>query len=154
MEMRSVVVGIVVAVVVGAGLTGAVTAFDKLVGPDPPEVNVERINESYAAVSWTTDRPTQGTLSTFTQHRCDGSWVGVNTINDSSRSRTHLVVAPIYELNRSHVNRTRASLPNDSYSKQYMQATPKRYEVTVAVNGDGSAASKTVLERNLSRTCG
>ncbi|WP_435077047.1 hypothetical protein [Halococcus sp. AFM35] len=154
METRSVVIGIVVAVVVGAGVAGVATAFDRLVGPDPPEVSVERINESHAAVSWTTDRPTRGTLSTLTQHRCNGSWVGVNTINDSSRSRTHLVVAPIYELNRSHVNRTRASLPNDSYAKQYMQAPPKRYEVTVTVHGDGSAASKTVFKRTLSRACG
>jgi hypothetical protein len=154
METRSVVLGVVLAVVVGAGFAGAATAFDTLVGPDPPEVSVERINESHAAVSWTTDRPTRGTLSTLTQHRCNGSWVGVNTINDSSRSRTHLVIAPIYELNRSHVNRTRASLADDSYSKQYMQTPPKRYEVTVAVHGDGSAASKTIYRRTLARTCG
>ena len=153
MEKRSVVLGVLITILVGAGLAGAATAVDKLVGPDTPEVHVERINDTHAAVSWTTDRPTHGTLSTLTQHQCNGSWIGINTVNDSSVSRSHLVIAPIYDLNRSRMNQTQAILPKNSYTRQYMEAPPKRYQVTVGVDGDGSGASKEILTRNLSQTC-
>jgi hypothetical protein len=152
MEKRSIILGMIIAVVVVAGLTGASTAIDKLNGPDTLEVAVERINDTHAAVSWTTEKPANGTLYTYTQHRCNGSWIAVNSVDDTF-SRSHLVVAPIYELNRSRINQTRMNLSEENPLKQYMRRPPTRWKVGVSVQKDGSGAGKEIIQRNLSQTC-
>lgn len=141
-----VIVGIVV-----AGLTGASMAVDRVDGPNTLTVSVERINNTYAAVSWTTDEPTYGTLYTSTQHQCNGSWIAINSVDDSSFSRTHLVIAPIYELNRSRIELTR--MKQESSFKQYMKRPPVRWHVVVEASKNGTGAQKTIIQRNLTQTC-
>ena len=84
MERRSVILGVLITILVGAGLAGAATVVDKLNGLDSLEVTVEQINDTHTAISWTVDRPTTGTLSTYIQHQCNRSWVAINAINDST----------------------------------------------------------------------
>ena len=153
MERKSVILGVLITILLGVGLAGAATAVDKLNGPGALEVTVERINDTHAAVSWTTDEPTHGTLYTLTQHRCNGSWVGINSVNDSTFSRTHLVIAPIYDLNKSRINQTRMNLSEENPFKQSMRKPPTRWKVTVDAFKDGSGASKEIIQRNLSQTC-
>lgn len=152
MERKSVVVGILIAGLVVAGFAGATTAIDRLNGPGSLEVGVERINDTHAAVSWTTEKPANGILTTYVQFRCSGSWTAVNSINDSSFSRSHLVVAPIYDLNKSQVKATLADIP-ENVAKKYRGVPPKQYKVTAEVYEDGSGASKEIIQRNLSQTC-
>ncbi|MFC6960774.1 hypothetical protein ACFQJ8_01570 [Halocatena marina] len=116
-------------------------------------MTVERINSTHAAVSWTTKEPAHGHLDTYVQFRCNDSWYGVDHINDSSLSRTHLVVAPIYELNSSQVNQTIANASENDSIKQYEGESPSRYEVVASAYLDGSGAYKTIVERNLSQAC-
>lgn len=91
-------------------------------------------------MSWTTETPVNGTLYTSIQPGCNEPSLSVNRVNSSTASRTHLVIAPIYQLNQSHVNQTLASLPNDSPFTQYRGTAPVRYEVTASVQKDGSLA--------------
>jgi hypothetical protein len=155
MDRKSVVVGLLIAGLAVTGFTGATTAIDTLNGPDTLAVDVERINETHAAVSWATEKPTHGTLTTFTQHRCNGSWVGVKTINDSSFSRTHLVIAPIYALNTSQIQQTRQNVfATNNPLTEYMKHPPVRYKVSVHVHrNSGSGATKEILQRPLTQTC-
>lgn len=153
MDRRSVLVGMVIAGVVIAGIAGVGTAIDKLNGPGTPEVTVERINDTHAAVSWTTETPANGTLYTFIQPRCNESWLSVARVNGSTLSRTHLVVAPIYTLNRSDVNQTFANLSNDSSFTQYRGTQPVRYKVNAEVWKDGSVAGKTIYTKNITDNC-
>lgn len=55
MEIKTIVVGVVLGMVIVAGPIGALAAIDELNGPDAPDASVERINDTHAAVSWTTD---------------------------------------------------------------------------------------------------
>jgi hypothetical protein len=153
MKRKSLVVGIVIGIVVVVGGIGAATAFDRLVAPGTPEVTVERINDTHAAVIWTTDVPTHGHLSTSIQAQCDGSWLTINSINDSSLSRTHHVIAPIYELNRSRIQPTLARFSENSSLHKYSWESPVRYEVSVSVYRDGSGAGKTIYSRTLNQSC-
>lgn len=151
MGKRSLILGMVIVGVVVAGATGASMAVDKVDGPNALTVSVERINNTHAAVSWTTDEATHGTLYTSTQHQCNGSWIAINSINASSFSRSHLVIAPIYELNRSRIELTRMKQENSF--KQYMKRPPVRWHVGVEASKNGTAASKIIIQRNLSQTC-
>ncbi len=153
MEKRSIIVGVFLALVVVAGLTGASMAIDKVNGPDALAVTVERVNDTYAAVSWTTDEPTYGTLHTYTQHRCNGSWIAIKSVDDSAYSRSHLVIAPIYELNKSRINQTRMNLLEENPLKQEMKRPPTRWKVGVSAYKNGSGAGKTIITRTLSQTC-
>lgn len=153
MEKRSIIFGMVVAVVVVAGLSGVSMAIDEVNGPDSLAVTVERLNETHAAVSWTTDEPTYGTLNTYTQHRCNGSWIAINSVDDSSFSRSHLVIAPIYELNNSRITRTRMNLLEESPLKKYMKRPPTRWKVGVSAYKNGSGAGKEIVQRTLGQAC-
>lgn len=153
MEKRSLILGMVIVGIVVAGVTGASMAIDKVDGPDALAVTVERINETHAAVSWTTDEPTYGTLYTYTQHRCNGSWIAINSVNDSSFSRSHLVIAPVYELNESRIEQTRMNLLKENPFKQSMKRPPTRWKVGVAAYKNGSGAGKTLIKHTLSQTC-
>lgn len=152
MQRTSVVVGIILGVVVVVGLIGASAAYDKLSGPSMLDVTVERINSTHAAVAWTTAEPTHGYITTSVQYRCNASWLGINTVNDSSFTRTHLLVVPIYELNRSQMNETLATIPED-VAEQYQGMSPRRYEVTVVALRDGSGARKTIHSQTLGQAC-
>jgi hypothetical protein len=145
MQRTSIVVGVVIGVVVVVGIVGTSSAVDKLNGPGTPEVSVERINDTHAAVAWTTKKPTQGHLRMYVSRECGPGWgKSITSINDSSFTRTHLVVAPIYDLNKSQVNLSR--VPGNGSLKQY--------QVEVSVFRDSSGASKTILKRNLTQACG
>lgn len=153
MEKRSLILGMVIVGLVVTGVAGASMAIDKIDGPDALAVTVERINDTYAAVSWTTDEPTYGTLYTYTQHRCNGSWIAINSVNDSSFSRSHLVIAPIYDLNESQINQTRRNLPREASLKQYTKRPPTRWKVGVSAYKNGTGAGKTLIKHTLSQTC-
>jgi hypothetical protein len=153
MEKRSLILGMVIVGVVVAGVSGASMVVDKLNGADSLAVTVERINDTYAAVSWTTDEPTYGTLYTSTQHRCNGSFIAINSVNNSSFSRSHLVIAPIYELNESYINQTRRSLQDENPFKQSMKKPPTGWKVAVEAYKNGSGTGKTIIKRTLSQAC-
>ncbi len=152
MEIKTIVVGVVLGMVIVAGPIGTLAAIDELNGPDAPDASVERVNDTHAAVSWTTEEPGYGHLETYVQPECNSSWIGVDTINDSSFDRMHHVVAPIYELNETTTNRTLTNLSED-HDFEYDGGSPKRFKVVASVYTDGSGASETVLQRNLSGTC-
>lgn len=152
MQRKSLIVGIIVGVVVVAGLIGASEAYGTLSGPSTLEVTTERINTTHAAIGWTGGKPTNGHVKTSVQYRCNGSWMTINTINDSSFSREHLVVAPIYELNKSQMKATLANIP-ENVAKKYRGVPPKRYKVIVDVVRDGSEARKTIHKRTLGQVC-
>lgn len=144
MEIRSLIVGIVIAGVVVAGAVGATSVWDSLQGPVITDVSVERLNDTHAAVAWATEKPTYGYISTDVHRHCGSGW-GINMINDSSFTQTHLVIAPIYELNRSRVNQS--SVPGNK--SLWM------YHVTVSAWREprpegASAGIKRILTRNIS----
>ncbi|MFH5802136.1 DUF4184 family protein [Haladaptatus sp. CMAA 1911] len=141
----SVTVGIVIGVTVGVvAAAGAVSTINAVSGIRSPEVTVERINESHAAVSWTTDKPTTGHLRIDVSHHCGPAWgqrIPAKRFNDSSVGKTHLVIAPIYDL-PSDVNRTiGAGKP------------VKWYQVEAVSVGEREVVGTTVINRNLSQTC-
>lgn len=93
--------GVVVGVLV---TTGATALLNELLGISTFDVTVERLNSTHAAISWTTEQPTHGYIKTYVSHQCGPAWgnrTTVNIINDSSLTRTHLIVAPIYDVNAS-----------------------------------------------------
>lgn len=98
----SLAVGIVIGVIVGVvAAAGAASTINAVSGIGSPEVTVERINETHAAVTWTTDKPTSGYLRTDVSHHCGPAWgrrIPAKRFNDSSVTRTHIVIAPIYDL--------------------------------------------------------
>jgi hypothetical protein len=127
------------------GIVGASVTVDKLQGPGTPDVSVERINATHAAVAWTTEKPTNGHLTIYVSRECGRGWgTSIMSINDSSFTPTHLVVAPIYDLNKSQVNLS--NVPGNGSLKQY--------QVDVSVFRDSSGAGKTILKRNLTQACG
>jgi hypothetical protein len=144
MDRTSVILGVIIGLLVVVVPMGASTAFDRLIAPGTPEVTVERINSTHAAVAWTTERPTQGYLRTRVSRECGRGWgKTIKTINDSSFTRTHLVIASIYDLNTSQV--ALASVPGNGSLAQY--------SVVVFVMRDASGAGKVIMTRNLSQTC-
>lgn len=125
---------------------GALTTVDKLNGVGNPNTTVERINNTHAAVTWTTEKPTHGVLKMSVSRQCGSAWgqrETFNKINDSSVTRTHLIIAPIYDLNKSQVNLT--SVPGNGSLKSYQVAT-----VTV---GDMERVGTDIVKRNLSQSC-
>ena len=105
MQRGRVVLGLLVAVGLIAGVAGVSHAIDALQGPEITDTTVKRINDTHAAIAWETDEPTYGYLETHHTTGCAQWGEKVNTINDSAFSREHLVIAPIYGLNRSAANR-------------------------------------------------
>lgn len=140
------VVGIVVGVVAGAvGAAGTAALIDTVSGISSPDVTFERVNDTHAAVTWTTEKPTRGYLITSVSHQCGPAWgnrTTVNRINDSSVTRTHLVIAPIYDL-QSQANRTNVS----------GETSLKWYQVTAMAVGDSETIGTSVVSRNLSGSC-
>lgn len=146
MQRASVGLGILIGAVVVGGIVGAGTAIDSLQGVGTPNTTVERINSTHAAITWTTEKPTHGYLKTSAARQCGPAWgqrKTVNKINDSSLTRTHLIVAPIYDLNKSQVNLT--NIPGNGSLKSYQVAA-----VTV---GETEEVGTSIVKRNLSQTC-
>jgi hypothetical protein len=147
MGNQNIIIEVLLGIVVVVGFLGASTAYDKLVGPGNLDVTVERINATHAAVSWTTDEPTYGYLRASVSYQCGtgGERIITNKINDSSFSRMHLVVAPIYTLNESRGNLAKG--PGNESLKWYK----------VAVWGLGEERSdgyrKVIHNQTLSQTC-
>lgn len=157
MKRSRVIVGLVLVILVVGGLTGAALAFDdlsRLATQHRTEVTVERINETHAAVAWTTEFPTYGYLNTSIQARCGGAWLQIKSINDSSHSRRHRVVAPIYDLNRSRIQPTVASGVDGPW-KQQPWHSPVQYKVTVNTyeDRDPSETPKTFFTGTISQSC-
>ncbi|WP_185715515.1 hypothetical protein [Halocatena pleomorpha] len=142
----SVAVGVVIGVVVGAaGIAGTAATIDMVSGIGSPDVTVERVNDTHAAVTWTTEKPTRGHLTTSVSHQCGPAWgnlTTVNRINDSSVTRSHLVIAPIYDL------QSQANLTNVSG-----ETSPKWYQVTAIAVRDSEMVGTSVVSQNLSETC-
>ena len=142
----SITLGIVIGIIMGvAAAAGAASTINAVSGIGSPDVTVERINETHAAVSWTTDKPTSGYLKTEVSHQCGPAWgnrISTKRFNDTSVTRTHLVVAPIYDL-QSQVNQTTIG-----------GETPlKWYQVKAVSVGEEEVVGTTVVSRNLSQTC-
>lgn len=146
MQRMSVALGVIIGVVVVGGIVGAGTAIDSLQGIGTPNVTVERINSTHAAITWTTEKPTHGYLKASVARQCGPAWgerKAVNKINDSSLSRTHLIVAPIYNVNKSQINLT--NVPGNG---------PLRwYQVSAVTVGDGEEVGTPIVKRNLSQAC-
>jgi hypothetical protein len=126
--------------------TGTTAILNSLLGIGTFDVTVERINSTHAAISWTTEQPTHGYIKTYVSHQCGPAWgnrTTVNIINDSSVTRTHLIVAPIYDVNAS-VNLT--DVPGNGPVKWY------RVEAVSA--GDVERIGMSLVNRNLSQACG
>lgn len=153
MNRKSFVAGIVIGAIVVLGGVGASAAYERLVAPGTPEVTVERINDTHAAIAWSTETPTYGILRTSIQAQCNGLWLTINAINDSSLSRIHHVIAPIYELNTSRIQPTLAKFPENSSLHTYQWESPVRYKVSADVYRDGSGAGKTIHNRTLNQSC-
>lgn len=146
MNKLNFVLGILLGIVVVIGGIGASSAVDTLLGPTITDVTVERLNDTHAAIAWTTENPTHGYVDTYVSQHCgSGWWDGVNSINDSEFTRTHLVVAPIYGLNTSQVNQSRVR-GNGSL---------KKYQVEVSAwdKKESTADYRTIVERNISQAC-
>jgi hypothetical protein len=146
MQRTSILLGILIGVGAVVGVVGASSVVDSLQGPEITDVTVDRLNDTHAAVAWSTEQPTRGYVDTLVSQHCPPGWgTGVNTINDSSFTRTHLVIAPIYELNTSQVN----------LSKVRGNGSLKQYEVQVSVwnEEETTADYRTIVKRNLSQAC-
>lgn len=152
MKTKNMVIGVVIGVLLIVGPLGAQAGVDKLNGPDTPEVSIERLNSTHAAVAWTAEEPADGRLVTYVQPACDSSWVAVNAVNDSSEQRMHHVAAPIYDLNETETNRTLSNLSGE-YEFEYEGEQPKRFKVVASVQNGGSGARQTIVHRNLSHSC-
>ena len=144
MDKRSLIAGVVLTGVVVAGVVGASSVVDSLQGPEITDVTVERLNSTHAAVAWATKKPTYGYISTYVHRHC-GPGYAINTINDSTFTRTHLVIAPIYNLDRSRVNQS--SVPGNK--------SLWKYEMSVSAWGEprpegASAGIEYILTRNIS----
>lgn len=144
----SIALGIVIGIVVGVvAAAGAVSTINAVQGIDSPDVTVERINDTHAAVTWTTEKPTRGYLKTSVSSQCGPAWESrtpVAKISDPSMTETHLVTAPIYNLNESQLN-----LPNVLGNESV-----KWYRVEAVAVGETETVGTSVVSRNLSRTCG
>lgn len=156
MERVRVIVGLVIVILVIGGLIGAAFAIDARIDIEPDRtagVTVERINETHAAVAWTTEDPTYGDLHTAIRAQCNsGVWLEIKSINDSSFSRRHLVVAPIYELNRSRIQPTVANITYGPW-KQQPWRSPVQYKVAVNTYHDRSEGSNPLFIRNIGQGC-
>lgn len=144
MDNRSLIVGVVIAGVVVAGVVGASSVVDSIQGPEITDVSVERLNSTHAAVAWATEKPTYGYITTYVHRHC-GSGYAISTINDSTFGRVHTVIAPIYKLNRSLVNRS--SVPGNK--------SLWKYEVSISAWREprpegASAGIEYILTRNIS----
>lgn len=136
-------VGIGIGVLVAVGVPATIHTFQ---GIGAAEVTVERINSTHAAVTWTTAEPTYGLLKTSVSRQCGPAWgsrTPIKILNDSSFTRTHLIIAPIYGLNESHVARTSVSGTGPI----------KWYQVTAVMVGDGEHIGVPIVSRNLSQMC-
>lgn len=141
--MAGIVLGVVLGVVVAAGASATI---DSVQGIDTPDVTVERINSTHAAVTWTTEKPTHGYLTISVSRQCGPAWgqrTQINKINDSSLTRTHLITAPIYELHTTNVNL--AAVPGNGPLKWY--------HVEAVTAGEGERVGTPIVSRNLSQTC-
>jgi hypothetical protein len=144
----SIAVGIVIGIVVGMVVAaGAAATIDAVLGIGSPDVTVERINDTHAAVTWTTEQPTRGYLEISVSSQCGPAWgsrTTIGTISDPSVAETHLVTAPIYNLSESQLNP-----PNvpDNGSVGW-------YRVEAVAVGESEIVTAPVVSRNLSRTCG
>lgn len=140
------VVGIVIGMVAGAvGAVGTAATINTMMGLSSPDVTVERVNDTHAAVTWTTEKPARGYLETSVSPHCGPAWgnsTTVNRINDSSVTRTHLVIAPIYDL------QSQANLTNASGDR-----SPKWYQVIAVSARDSELVGTSVVSRNLSESC-
>lgn len=143
MERKSIIIGLIIGVVVVVAPMGAVASIDKLAGVGTPEVTTERINDTHAAITWSTEKPAHAYVTTSVSRQCGPGGTTINSINVSSIDRTHLIIAPIYDLNRARVNQSR--VPGNG--------SLKWYEVNVLVMRNGSGASETIIKRNLSQAC-
>jgi membrane-bound metal-dependent hydrolase YbcI (DUF457 family) len=136
-------VGIGIGVLVTVGVPATIHAFQ---GIGAAEVTVERLNSTHAVVTWTTEEPTYGLLKTSVSRHCEPTWgnkTPIKRLNDSSFSRTHLIIAPIYDLNESYVARTNVS-----------ETGPiKWYQVAAVMVGDNEHISVPIVSRNLSQAC-
>lgn len=119
--------GFVIALVFVAGAIGAVMAYDELTGPTVTDVSLTRINDSHAAVAWTSEQPTNGTIEVSVRPETGGGTIDT-VATDSERTRTHLVVVPIYDWNRSKVQQ----MGLDS------GGTIRAFDLRVRVTDDGS----------------
>lgn len=137
-------VGILIAVTVVIAGAGTLTAMETLQGTAPPDVTTERINDTHAAVSWTTDEPTRGYIRVVASTNCDSAWGTVVTeINDSSVTRTHLIVAPVYDLHASQ-----GPLSTTGNDGSY-----KWYAVKAVTGGETEEVGTTITRRSLSPAC-
>lgn len=147
MERISILLGIIIGViVVSGGIIGAEAVTDELRGVGTPNVTVERINSTHAAITWTTKNPTHGYLKTSVARQCGPAWgkrKTINKINDSSFSRTHLIVASIYNLDKSEVNMGR--IPGNG--------SLKWYQVEAVTATDTERVPTAIVKRNLSQAC-
>lgn len=137
-----VVVGMVAGIVLAAGAASTINAVS---GIGSPDVTVESVNDTHAAVTWTTEKPTSGYLRISIADQCGPVWVNstqVNRINDSSVTRTHLVTAPIYDL-QSQMNQT------NILSEEIV----KWYQVEAVAVRNGEVVGTPVMNRNLSQAC-
>lgn len=144
---RNLVAGVFIGIVIAMAIVvGATATIDAVQGIDTPDVTVERINSTHAAVTWTTEKPTYGVLKTAVARQCGPAWGKreiINKINDSSLSRTHLIVASIYDLDKSQVNL--ASVPGNG---------PLRwYQVSAISVGDRERPYTPIVQRNLTQAC-
>lgn len=149
MEIKSVIVGIAIAGIVVAGFVGVTTAIDKLNGIDTSDVTVERINETHAVVSWTTEeKPTRGSIriaaSREVNGKCGRAWGETFKIfKDSSKSRTHLMIVPLYDID----------LPHSNYTAVPGNGSLKWYEVRAVSMSDGETVFNDFQRHNLSQAC-
>lgn len=146
MQKISLVLGVVIGIVVGMlAIIGVTSILNELLGISTFDVTIERINSTHAAVSWTTEQPTHGYIKTYVSHQCGpafGKRVTINIINDSSFTRTHLIVAPIYDM-KANINVT--DIPGTGSLKSY------RVEAVSA--GEIEKVGVSILHRNLSQMC-
>lgn len=147
MQRTDLLLGVLLGVALVGVAIGAASAIDKLQGPEITDVTVERLNDTHAAVAWTTENPTYGRVHTLVSRHCPPGWgSGVNTVEDSAFKRAHVVVAPIYDVNKSRMN----------LSNVRGHGALKQYEVKVAAwdREETTADFQTIVKRNLSQACG
>jgi membrane-bound metal-dependent hydrolase YbcI (DUF457 family) len=144
---KNLVAGIIIGIVLGAiVVTGVPVTINAVQGVGTPDVTVERINSTHAAVTWTTEEPTHGYLTIAVSRQCGPAWgerTRIKTIKDSSLSRTHLIIAPMYGPNSSQVDLMTVS----------GNGPLKWYQVSAVTVGDSERVPTPIVSRNLSRTC-
>lgn len=140
---KIIIEGAIIGIAVVVGPMGALATVDKLNGVDTPDVTVERINNTHAAVTWLTEKPTHAYVTTSVSRQCGPGGTTIDTINVSSLKRTHHIISPIHDSNKSQVNQT--DIPGNR--------SPKYHEVGMLVMRNRSGATTSIMKRNLSQSC-